>query len=357
MRSVGLVAGFLLLAVASVLARTPYSDPRASAYWFAVLGALVAAAAKVLVARSGLPRIGTSIAAVFGSVLLAKPFLKPSGEYVSATQSFRFYDLTDLHHATFVGGGLLLLGTAFVLFRSQGPSPVFVGPPSPRPANSRVDGRDAPPVAATGGPILYPVLRDMAWSGRPLAVGRPLFNFPETFTHALVSARRDAGSENASGDGAGASPNAFVSYAYDLGTQLATVREGDASELERQAVANLEERSVSWQVTTTHPDGRPRVLAMADEYAAAMLLSPSAMEEAHLLLDTPLLAVAIVNRGSILVQDGRSYEDTLLLLSFCRKEYDAAGSDRICPYPVSVMNNRPSAMIEPATDLPPQMRG
>jgi hypothetical protein len=185
------------------------------------------------------------------------------------------------------------------------------------------------------GPSRRPAVRSSTrfsatWPGRPLAVGRPLFNFPETFTHAL-----------------GGSPNAFVSYAYDMGTQLATVREGDASELERQAVVNLEERSVSWQVTTTHPDGRPRVLAMADEYAAEMILSPSAMEEAHLLLDTPLLSVAIINRGSILVQDGRSYEDTLSLLSFCRKEYDAAGSDRICPYPVSVMNNRPSAMIGP----------
>jgi|GEM_PF-6465516 len=70
MKSAGLVAGFVLLAVASVLAWTPYSDPQASAYWF-----------------------GASSAAVFGSVLLAKPFLKPSGEYVSATQSFRFYDL------------------------------------------------------------------------------------------------------------------------------------------------------------------------------------------------------------------------------------------------------------------------
>jgi uncharacterized membrane protein YraQ (UPF0718 family) len=57
MRIVGLVAGFLLLAVASVLAWRPYVDRFAGGGGLVVIGALVAAAATVLVARSGLRRI------------------------------------------------------------------------------------------------------------------------------------------------------------------------------------------------------------------------------------------------------------------------------------------------------------
>jgi hypothetical protein len=48
--------------------------------------------------------------------------------YIPETHLFRFHDITDVHHVLFMVGGLILLGTAFVLFRSQARAPVSVGP-------------------------------------------------------------------------------------------------------------------------------------------------------------------------------------------------------------------------------------
>ena len=198
--------------------------------------------------------------------------------------------------------------------------PIPFGPPALVPQASAAP---QPDTRQAGGARLYPVLRDMAWPGRMQVVGRSLLTKFPANAH-----------------------NIFVSYAYDTGSQLASVCEGDAATLELEAVANLEKRPVSWKATTMHPDGRIRVLTMEDEYAAEMILSPAAMVEASLLLETPFLLVAVIARGTIIVQSGAS-EDAIKLATFCEQQYKDAGSDRVSRYPVTIFNHVPSGFGQP----------
>ncbi len=131
---------------------------------------------------------------------------------------------------------------------------------------------------------LLPVLQEAEWSGRELAVVRPLVDL-DTEQMPLVS------------------------FAYDDASRRYTVtpsaleEEGRSQEaLEWEAMAQLRRRPCDWEVRARRDDGWPEAVSLVDEFAASFVLDRERMQLGHQRLASPQAWLAIPSRGILVLR-------------------------------------------------------
>lgn len=185
---------------------------------------------------------------------------------------------------------------------------------------------------------ILPKLRHERWMGWTEVAGRPLVAMP------LPGLPRVALGED--------TPKrfAFLPKPEFIERSAENWAERPFEEWEAIAVSNLAQRPRRWQVAERSGGvfgfgGKPSRLEYVDEFACEHMLDVAFMNEAHALLRSSLLAVAIPARGILAAADGADQAQVEKLIDYARRGFVGApeGMEPITPHAITVRDGRPSA--------------
>jgi len=181
------------------------------------------------------------------------------------------------------------------------------------------------------GTLLLPILRSSKWKDAHLAFCTPLIQARETVTH-----------------------NPWLSFAHDSGTQLFTITRKSLPEEEKtkdeivlEALQNLAQRALEWEISARRADGTAMVLTCRDERAAEAILVPGHMEEAQSILGANEIVAAIPVSGIMIVQTAHPQDPSELsaLIHWAQDNFQAETDAPLTPHLITVQMGTITGML------------
>jgi len=185
---------------------------------------------------------------------------------------------------------------------------------------------------------LLPKLRHERWMGWTQVAGRRLVEMP-VFGLPRVALGEDT-------------PERF-SFITKTGLLSDDWQGHSFGEWEAIAVSNLARRPRRWQVKE-HSGGvlgfgaKPSRLEYFDEFACEQVLDAAFMNEAHALLSSPLLVVAIPVRGILAVADGKDQAQVGKIIDYAHRGFVGApeGLEPLTPHAITIQDGRPAGIVQ-----------